>query len=151
MEFVKRRAAFSFLLSFAVFAASALGLRSGMTLSLSHDGHLDLEFPRHAHAIAHAQGADHHDHDFGGGSDHDDLHHLLAASESHLSNATAERAQLGPDHVPGHPASFSLHMPASALADISVPRPAVTHTPFDLSGGTARTQIASLRTIVLIV
>jgi hypothetical protein len=145
------RAPVSFVVCLAVFAANGLGLHTGMVLQTYHHGQLTLVAPLLNHALAHAHGADHHPADQGRNADHRDLHHLVAvAADADLGTGKSDRADPSADAAPHYPAALDFSVPATITAAAFRPRRAALAAA-DHRGGTARTEMASLRAIVLLV
>lgn len=146
------RTAIILTLSVAVFAGGGLGTSNGMVLCIDGDGHLAIEAPHLKHAHSHAQGADHERHDHDRDADHGDLHDLLATcSDSFLIVQKLERASSSVVADQHYLAPLSLCLPACLVS--AVPPFAVTDglSAPAFRGGTARAELVSLRSVVLLV
>jgi hypothetical protein len=135
----------------AIFAGGSFGTANGMVLCVSSDGHLAVEPPRLSHAFRHAGGADHEPHDHDPDADHAALHEMIAScSDSYVSVQKLERSSssftaidhLNPIPSLSLPGCSDAEQPMGSLNGLAVAPP---------RGGTARRELASLRSVILLV
>ena len=136
----------------AVLTANSLGLNSGMVLHLDHHGHVAVEAPHLVHLHEHTNGADHGSQDHGSDADHADLHHLIASTaDCPITLQKVERASENLAASDACPLAIHPCVPFAVANDLLRPAADATSHAANHRGGTARVQIACLRTIVLTV